>query len=86
MPEAERALGRRRGVFDAAVGVGDHDDVGGVADQRGEARLDEVHGRALASLGIVAQDHALARHHEDREHEDAIVMIVTGLRPSPAAK
>ncbi len=70
LPEPEGALHRRRGVLDAALGVDDHDDVGRVADQRCEARLDQVHGLALALLGVVAQDNALPRHDQDREHED----------------
>ena len=44
--EAEDALGRRRHVADGAVGVDDRDDVGGVADQRVEARLGGARGEA----------------------------------------
>ena len=70
VPEPEGALHGRRRVFDAAVAVDDHDDVGGVADQRGEPRLDQVDGPALANLRVVPEYHALPGHDEDGEHED----------------
>ncbi len=70
VPQPEGALHGRRGVLDAPVGAHDHDGVGGVADQRREARLDEVHGLALALLGVVTQDHALPGHDQHGEHED----------------
>ena len=70
VPQAERALHGGRRVLDAAVGTHDHYRVRRIADQRREAGLDEVHGLALALLGVVTQDHALPGHDQHGEHED----------------
>ncbi len=47
----------------------DHDDVGGVGDQRGVALLDHARGAPLAHQRVTAQHDALAHHEQQRQGE-----------------
>ena len=68
--DGERAFGGGRGEMQAAVHVGDHDDVGGVLDQRCIAGLDQPGGALFAEQRVIAREYALAHHHQRREEED----------------
>ena len=67
---AEGAFGRGGGEAQAPVHVRDHDHVGGVLDERGVARLDDARSALLAQQRVIAREHALSQHHEERQRED----------------
>ena len=67
--ETQGALRGRRDEAQHAVGIDDHDDVGGVGDQRGVAILDDARRLALAHQRVAAQHHALAHHQQQRQGE-----------------
>ena len=68
--DRERPFGGRRGEPQLAVGVGDHDHVGGVPDQRRVTGLDDAGRALLPQQRVVAREHALAHHDERSQHED----------------
>ena len=66
---AERPLECRRGEAQGAIRRDDQDDVRGIRDERGVARLDHLRGPPLTHPRIVAQHGALANHDQQREDE-----------------
>ena len=63
-------FGRRRRKAQSSVDVDDHDHVRGVLDQRGVACLDDPDRPALPQQRVVARKDGLAKHDEQRQHED----------------
>ena len=68
--KAEDPLGRRRHVADGAVGIDDRDDVGGVADQRIEARLGRAGREARLDHDRERSRDRLAREQQPRRDAD----------------
>ena len=67
--EPESALERRGGEAHHTLHGHDHDEIGGVGDQRGVALLDQARGVALARQRVAAQQYALAHHEQQRQRE-----------------
>ena len=80
----EGTLGGGRGELQLARGVGGHDHVGGVPDQRRVAGLDDAGCAAFPQNRVVAREHALADHDERGQHEDDHGHHVDGTRDRAA--